>query len=330
MDDENRTYTDPQLGDDDAEVARLLRLAGPRPRLSESELAPLRAEAREVFRRRAKTVAVRRRWGWTVGASLAAAVLLMVIGLVFRPKVGPDPLLPIARVEMQSGAVKLPGSGELVAGTVVTTAEGGRAAVRLPSGASVRIDGNSSVRFDSAKSLTLERGALYADSGAPGTPHEGIEITTALGSVQDIGTQFEVRLMTEGSLRVRVREGQVRLVHGDRLVDAGAGSELVLREDGSTRRADVPVYGPGWDWVQRTAPPFAIENASLADFLDWVSRETGLRWHLADPRVDPGQVVLHGSIAGLTPEEALSVVLPGSGYRHRLVDGEIRLEKAAP
>ena len=41
-------------------------------------------------------------------------------------------------------------------------------------------------------------------------------------------------------------------------------------------------------------------------------------------------MILHGSIAGLTAEEALSVVLPGSGYRYRIVEGEIWLEKAAP
>ncbi|HEX6864493.1 MAG TPA: hypothetical protein VF414_16810, partial [Thermoanaerobaculia bacterium] len=91
-----------------------------------------------------------------------------------------------------------------------------------------------------------------------------------------------------------------------------------------------PVYGPGWDWVQRTAPPFTIENANLVQFLDWVSRETGLRWHLAEPGDDPETVILHGSIEGLMAEEALSVVLSGSGYRHRIVGGEIRLEKAAP
>jgi hypothetical protein len=82
--------------------------------------------------------------------------------------------------------------------------------------------------------------------------------------------------------------------------------------------------------VQRTAPPFTIENANLAQFLDWVSRETGLRWHLATPGDDPEKVILHGSIEGLTAEEALSVVLPGSGYRYRIAEGEIRLVDSSP
>jgi hypothetical protein len=319
MDDENRTF-------------RLLRLAGPRPRVPESEVAPLREEAREVFRRQARKAAVRRRLGWTaLGSGLAAAVLLLVLGPFWQRE--PDPPLPIARIERRTGEVMVSGSGALLPGTVVTTADGGRIAVRLAAGASVRIDGNSSVRFDSGRTLTLERGALYADAGPPGVSsggHEGIEIATAFGSVHDIGTQFEVRLLPEG-LRVRVREGKVQ-VDAHRLREAEAGSELLIHADGSSESADVSVYGPGWDWVQRTAPPFEIENASLADFLRWVSRETGLRWRLAEPddhpEQGPEQVTLHGSIEGLTAEEALSVVLPGCGYRHRIVEGEIRLDRA--
>ena len=317
---------DPQPGDSE-DVARLLRVAGRRPWLPESEVGPLRAEAREVFRRQARE-AGRSHLVWTMTAAAGlAAVLLLVAGLMYRPPAGSRSDVPVAQIERRTGEVTLSRS-VLLPGTLITTAEGGRVALRLPTGASVRIDGGSSVRFDSAHSLTLERGALYADSESS-ADHEGIEIATPLGSVHDIGTQFEVRLLPEG-LRVRVREGTVRVGYGGKLLEAGAGSELLVQEDGSARSADVPVYGPGWDWVQRAAPPFTIENASLAEFLHWVSRETGLRWHLAEPGDDPEKVILHGSIEGLTAEEALSVVLPGSGYRHRLAGGEIRLEKAAP
>lgn len=308
--------------------SRLLRLAGRRPRLPESEVAPLREEAREVFRRQARKARVKRRLGWVaaLGSGLAAALLLLFLGPLLRRDPNPPP--PIAQLEMRTGEVTVSGSGSFLPGTVVTTADGGRVAVRLPAGASVRIDGNSSVRFDSGRTLTLECGALYADVGASGKPHEGIEIATPFGSVRDVGTQFEVRLLPAG-MRVRVREGKVR-VDAERIREAEAGSELLLHADGSSESTEVPVYGPGWDWVQRTAPPFIIENANLDQFLRWVSRETGLRYRLADPRDDPERVILHGSITGLTAEEALSVVLPGSGYRHRIVEGEIWLEKAAP
>jgi ferric-dicitrate binding protein FerR (iron transport regulator) len=333
MDDENRTDTDRQPAARD-DVAPLFQIAGPRPRLPENEVAPLRAQAREVFRRQARRTVRRRRIGWAVGAGLAAAGLLLIAGPAVRRLSLPGASEPIATFEMRTGDVRVSGgpsdSPTLLPGTVVTTGRGGRAALRLPAGASLRIDGGSTVRFDSTRTLTLERGAVYTDSGSPAKLAEGIEIATTFGSVRDVGTQFEVRLLPGAkALRVRVREGKVLVDQAGEIRQAGAGAELVLHADGSLRRADVPVYGPGWDWVQRIAPSLAIENASLADFLHWVSRETGLRWHLAEPDTDPGpeHVILHGSIEGLTVEEALAVVLPGCGYRHRRVGGELWLEK---
>jgi hypothetical protein len=339
MDDENLNESHPQSGAED-DVAPLLHLAGPRPRLPEERVAPIRTAAREVFRRQARRMARRRRIGWAVGAGLAAS-LLLTVGLVVRGPAGRHSQQPVAIFEVRSGAVAATDTmgrparlQTVLAGTVVTTGAGGRAAVRLPSGPAVRIDAESSVRFDSSRAMTLERGALYVDSGAARPRDSGIEIATALGSVRDVGTQFEARLLQEpvsASLRIRVREGKVLVTHGSEEHQARAGGELLLHANGSLQRKEVAIYGSGWDWVQHVAPALAIEGVSLADFLRWVSRETGLRWRFAEPRAGkaPEDIILHGSIDGLTAEEALTVVLPGCGYRHRLRGDQLWLESAA-
>ena len=319
MDEDARIGADPEAADD---LAPLLHLAGRRPRLPEEAVAPIRAAAREVFRRQARRTAIRRRLGWTL-ASASAAVLLVVAGLTLHRPAVPGPGSPVATFEMRTGEVAVAGtvdSGTLFAGATVTTGQGGHAAVRLPAGASVRIDAGSSVRFDSPRLVKLERGALYVDSGA--APGGGIEVATDLGSVRDVGTRFEVRLL-DGALRVRVREGMVLAGRAGEAHQARAGGELVLQADGRFSSAATPVYGADWDWVQHAGRAMAIEGATLADFLDWVSGETGLRWRLAEPQTarPPKDITLHGSIEGLTAEEALAVVLPGCGYRHR-VDGD--------
>ena len=63
------------------------------------------------------------------------------------------------------------------------------------------------------------------------------------------------------------------------------------------------------------AAPFALEGATVPAFLNWVSREQGWRWEYASPaaRRLAERAVLHGSIDGLTPEDALLAVLPASG-----------------
>jgi hypothetical protein len=60
-------------------------------------------------------------------------------------------------------------------------------------------------------------------------------------------------------------------------------------------------------------------------FLDWIGRETGWRVQLADAETAAlcDSIVLHGSIAHLTPAEAPSVVLPSSGLGYRLSDGAL-------
>ena len=342
MEDENLRESHRQPGAED-DVAPLLHLAGPRPRLPEERVEPIRTAAREVFRRQARRTARRRQLGWAVGVGVAAS-LLLTVGLVVREPAGRDSRQPVAIFEVRSGEVSATdamgrpsGPGAVLAGMVVTTGAGGRAAVRLPSGPAVRIDAESSVRFDSSRSLTLERGALYVDSGAAHPVDSGLEIATVLGSVRDVGTQFEARLLTgaerdpaSASLRIRVREGKVLVTRGGEEHQAHAGGELVLQADGGLQQSEVAIYGPGWDWVQHAAPALAIEGASLADFLRWVSRETGLRWRFAGPRAGeaPEDIILHGSIDGLTAEEALAVVLPGCGYRHRRSGDQLWLESA--
>lgn len=354
MGDEDRIETERPTD----EVAALLDVAGRRPRLPEEEVAPIRAAVRDVFERQARRTARRRRIVWTVAGSLAAG-LLLAIGLTLRPPVAPGAGRPVATVEMMSGDVAVldaegrPAASQTVlSGAVFRTGESGRAAVRLPGGPSVRIDAGSAVRLDSPRLVSLERGAVYVDAGPAATSGQEIEIATSLGSVRHVGTQFETRLLTGGpggdsgavALRVRVREGTVLVEKAGKTQEVRAGGELLLAEGGRFERAAISVHGPGWDWIQRIAPPFEIEGARLVDFLDWASRETGLPWRLAGRRagsrpedVPPTEavpplegVILHGSIEGLTAEEALAVVLPSSGYRHRRAGEEIVIERAGP
>jgi len=313
-------------GKDDLES--LFHLAGRRPRLPDREVARIKGTAREAWRHQVRRTARRRRATW-LGAAAAAGVLLAA-SLALRGRPGPPE--PAGTLEVRVGEVLVKGNraglpGALTSGTIVETGGHGRAALRLAS-ASVRLDVGSAVRVDSAHELTLQRGAVYVDSGRTLPGSNPIEISTALGSVRHIGTQFEVRYFTAGALRVRVREGTVLVDRAGDTYETRAGDELTLR-GGEVRHSPVPAHGPVWDWVQRTAPPLAIEGLPLAVFLDWVSRETGRLWMFSDPALAQAtqDVILHGSIEGLTPEEALSIVLPGCGFRYRRAAEALLLER---
>ena len=179
---------------------------------------------------------------------------------------------------------------------------------------SFRLDEDSRVLQVSPSEIRLERGAVYVDS------RMGIVVIhTPFGTVREIGTRFEVRLL-ESALRVRVREGAV-LAEAHRVE---AGTELILREDGSVARQPTAAWGPEWSWVLKAAPPLQIEGLTLKDFLDRVSRETGWTVRYEDPKA--GEIVLHGNVGDLAPDQALEIVLPGAGLDHEVVDGVLILK----
>ena len=121
-----------------------------------------------------------------------------------------------------------------------------------------------------------------------------------------------------------MREGEVRVdtggvAHAPPRAASCASPPTAAR--GAPRGAD----DPAWRWAASAAPAPEIEGRTLSWFLDREVREMGLRWRLVEPRPErsPGEIVLHGSVAGLTPEEAIEVVLTGSGLRGVRTGGEL-------
>lgn len=292
------------------QVRHLLEEAGPRPEVPPEDLARIKAAFRakweERVRRREAPGHVRRI------LLLAASVVLAIgfgFGLGWWATWKPASDDPVARAES---------SGETIrAGARLETHEA-PAAFRLESGPSLRLDAGSRVRLVSASEVHLERGAVYLDSEGTGT----VAVHTPLGVVTDVGTQFEVRLLGP-AVRVRVREGAVH-VDSHR---ADAGTELVLRDGGSVARSRIAAWGPEWSWVLEAAPALQLEGLTLAEVLKRVARETGWKIRWEDPRVaaSAGEIVVHGDIGHLAPDQALEVVLPGAGLDHQVVDGVLIL-----
>jgi ferric-dicitrate binding protein FerR (iron transport regulator) len=292
---------------EEEQVRHLLEEAGPRPEVPPEDLAKIKAAFRAEWQQhvRRRRFPDRRLW-------LLAASVLLVIG--FGWWLWPAASAPVARVEGTSGREE---GAELLSGTGVVTEED-PLALRLEGGASLRLDVDSQVRLVSTSVIELRRGAVYLDSEGTGT----VTVQTPFGTVMEVGTQFEVRLL-ESALRVRVREGEVR-VDSHR---AEAGTELTVQADGSVTRNRIASYGPPWSWVLKAAPPLRIEGLTLAEVLARVTRETGWTIRYEDPGIaaSAGEIVVHGDVGHLAPDQALEVVLPGAGLDYQVVDGVLIL-----
>ncbi|HSC26539.1 MAG TPA: FecR domain-containing protein [Vicinamibacterales bacterium] len=329
--------TDPILpaSNHDDEVGDLVRLAGVRPLPSPAGTARARDAAYDEWRRAVRRHRLLR---MTPAAAAALAAAAAVLFLVARTARGPQvpSTIEIGRVEHVSGRVSLIAAGQtstldaqsggasIPEGAIFVTPDAGRLALRLDNGASLRLDeGTRFALLDGAR-MRLDSGAVYVDSNGVAR----VEILTPMATVRNTGTRFELRVSGAG-LRVRVRRGVVRVDVANATHEATEGVQIQALADGSILRASSPSHGPEWDWITLAAVPFEIEGRTLAQFLDWVAREGGWRVSFRDPSAArvADTIILHGSIDGLTPADALAAVLPTTGFTHRTREDEVILAR---
>ncbi|MCP4657023.1 MAG: FecR domain-containing protein [bacterium] len=323
-------------------VGRLLRISAPHARVPAELIACARAAAAAEWRR---TVRWRsRRRILVAGGAVAATVLLTFAWGTRSPWHSPEllPEMPPAQLETVRGGLvcsstiaydghlrPLSIGDEVAAGTLIATDDGARAAFRLADGQSLRLDAATRVQLVSRSVVRLDSGAVYVDSDGAGT--SSIEVRTALAVAHDIGTQFEVRL-DHRAMRVRVREGMVRIEHAAAAWEVSPGAELTIAAGGLVGRRQVPLYGPAWHWNMEIAPTFELEGSSLAAFLAWVTRENGWELRFTDPTLATyaASVTLHGSLDKLTPDQTPELVLPTCGLVHRVENGVFIAEYPKP
>lgn len=307
----------------ETEVRRLVELAGPR-RDAPAEVA---SAAKQALRQAWRVKVEARREARRRRAFLSlAALLFLALGLGFwfreglwsplQSTVGTTPATEVARVEQWFGEGE-PGAVDavLVAGDRLATCSANRVALRLAGKQTLRLDTESEVVFGESGHLLLRRGAIYVDSGPEAVP---LQVETPFGRVRDIGTQFLVRL-ENGGLALAVREGEILLEGTAGARRLGQGETLTVDTAGEQRWGETSGRDWAWDWVGRAAPEFQMEGRSAHEVLSWVARERGqiLRYDRPSDEELARSTTASGASTGLTPDELLALILPGTGLRHR-------------
>lgn len=316
--------------DDEQATGTLLHLAGARPDPSDARTARVRAavlaEWRAAHRRR-------RRQRITAITGLCATAAIALLFVWVRLPIARTPLAVVQRIPTTgaltarrgSTPVTLAARAPLFANDLITTAGGQRASIQTSDGSFVRIDEQSRVRLLNATVIEVVSGAVYIAT-APGS--HGFEVRTSMGTLRDLGTQFEVRL-GEGALRLRVRSGMVEVNRQSGTRTVGADMEAEIRGDAMTLRAMV-ASAAEWAWTTEPTPSFDIEGQPLQRFLEQLATERGWRITYADdPARDAARAsILHGSVAGLSADDALGVVLGASGLTYQLRGTDLVISRA--
>ncbi len=306
-------------------VVALIQAAGRRAEPPEEAYRQVLDAAMTALRRK---TARRRERNWligTVAASLSAVafVLLFQLGQVpLQPRVA-TVISTIGAVELRSGNRWKPlvdPGGAVAAGAGLRTLAGGGAALSLGPGVSLRLASGSEVQFDGPQDILLRDGMLYLDNRA--TPGTGLRIGTPLGTVRDIGTQFEVRV-ADGTLRLRVREGRVEIDRAGQHLIGEAGDQFEIDVLGGVSRSAISPTDVSWVWAETMAPAPDIDGRPAAELLAWVARETGRRLRYQSVVVEQraATVILHGNIRHLAPLAALDAMLATTDLEY-VLDGD--------
>ncbi len=316
---------------DEDELRRILRAAGPRPvpgaAATEAVRAAVQAEWRAVVDARERQ---RRPAAWFAAA---AAVGALAVGWWLTSTEPPAPAAQFATVAHSAGAVERRAGGSdwqpVVAGMLVSardrlrTGADGRVALTLDGGPSLRLDRGTEVSVADATHLALARGATYVDSH--GSPRE-LVIETAYGVVTHVGTRYQARLV-DGGLAVAVRDGQVRIARDGDTQRVQGGEQLVLSAEGEATRVAMAPYAPDWAWAESIVPAPAMDGMTLHEFVTWAAHETGRIPVFATPAAEQAArgTILHGSVTGLTPQQALDAMLRTTRLEHDIDGGRVVL-----
>lgn len=319
---------------DDADLAALLKAAGPRSQPALEAMAGVRAAVEAEWRSAVAARLRRRRFAtWAAAAGVAAAALAVWIAQPLRAPGGAvvaSLTRVVGDVEQNAGDgrwIPLESTGPIMSGAQLRTGTAGQVALRLEDGVELRLDSRTLVAFDDPQRARLSHGAVYVDSGTEsGSSTADFTLATPAGAVRHLGTQYQARV-GNGDLRVAVREGLVQIRSSSGTVQGGPGEQLTISR-GRIERSGLAANAAEWDWLATITPPFNLEGRSVDGFLAWAGRETGRTVVYGSPDVEQQarDVILNGTLEGLTPDEAVAAVLSTTSLR-AVVDGDwIRIE----
>ncbi len=272
----------------------------------------------------------RRVWRNRAGFAAAASVLLAA-AIWVGGALNPGTPVVVARVERVYGTVDTSAAASLASGDMLPTGASvstgtGQISLRLASGGSLRVAPGSRVVLTGMDAAELVAGAVYFDSEGQ-RAGAAFAVTTEIGTVRDVGTQFLARLDgAQRRLDVGVREGRVVLMTNAESGTANVGERLVATADTpAIRREPIATFGSEWVWAEGLAPPFDTNGRSISDFLAWFAAQTGRTIVFADAAAERlAQERITGSIGVEEPVQKLSLVLATTDLKATLeADGRV-------
>ncbi|MHB1869840.1 MAG: FecR family protein [Steroidobacteraceae bacterium] len=324
---------DPRAGGPD-EIGRLIAAAGPRPEPATQIEASVRSAVERAWQDSVAQRNARRRVRWLALAASLAAITGGALWFALREQartVPADATLLAVRgnvtVTVAHDRALIAAGSRLPFGTTVRTARNGFVLMTVAD-ESMRVGPGSSMRIGSGGHVRLTDGRIYVETSDSRESAPPLIVETPFGRVSHLGTQFQVVVDRQG-MAVSVRSGHVRVKDASGQAQRlSAGQGVDVQRGGGVQRLSVSPYGPEWAWANSLVPDLPIDGRPLSDFLSWYAREMGVKLVLLGPGTATAvkHTVLSGSVAGMTPDQALDAVMASTRFEYdKKIPGELRI-----
>jgi ferric-dicitrate binding protein FerR (iron transport regulator) len=311
--------------EDDEGLQTLLRWAGRRPTPPDEVAAAVYQHSRRVWQTQ-----VQRRKTVRGGFAWAAGVVALVMASWGAWNLYPHQVIataPAGQAVLITHTLWHPFAGrrggELYVGDAIQTGAMG-ALVHRADGSELSVSLNTRLSLASASTVRLWRGRLYVQTlGVPRT--QGLVVSTDLGSVEHLGTQFLVEREND-ALLVAVRDGRVEIHYPQHQpVELQDGEAARVDPHGDLRRWDLSAFDDIWDWADGLESPLSIDGQSLYAVLRRIAQRSGLALRFATPatETEARSLALHGAPLELQPRDALAAVLATTTLSATTVGREI-------
>jgi len=216
----------------------------------------------------------------------------------------------------------------LKSGDYLKTQSNNRLLVKLTNNNVFRLDENTSVHIVDLETLELNYGQIYIES-SESSNFNPLLIKTNFASINHIGTQYSIQV-TDDSVNVRVRDGKVvinDIQNSDNQRNVERGYEVTLKQNGQYSENPITPFDSKWQWTQNIVNPLDIQDKTVAQYLSWISAETGypITWNSMTDKSNADKIKLSGSINGLKPLESLDVILPTTSFTYQVSASEIHI-----
>jgi len=209
-------------------MSTLLKHVHERENAPEQSKQRIKHQVKVQWQQKVKQRKQQRLWFGVGSIAAAMSVFLLVMNINFLPESKPQSLVFLDSIQgqvnsnnrliEQNGSVKKQAQSTVLSmGTMIETLDNGYATLVLQTGGNLRIKNNSQLVINGDNEFTLSYGSVYFESDLTAENKSPISITTLYGTIQDIGTQFEVSA-NKSALQINVREGLVNLTQAQKKV----------------------------------------------------------------------------------------------------------------